>query len=79
MQSDLEILHRMVAECVMTTRSEQERSVLRSFGSELGAVQRRIQCRKEPPTEEEIEIALTCVLALAHRRTSPRDAEYPPS
>ncbi len=79
MRGDLAVLHRMVAECVLTSPSEQERWVLRTFGSELGAVQRRIQCRQEPPTEEEIEIALTVVLALVHRRTPSAHEEYPPS
>jgi len=66
---DLVLLHRIVAEWVLLSPCDTERATLRSFGAELGAVQRRIQLRTEPPTEEEIEIALTAVLALANRRT----------
>lgn len=69
MGGDLVPLHRMVAECVLNSPCDIERAALRTFGAELGAVQRRIQLRPEPPTEEEIEIALTAVLALANRKT----------
>ncbi len=61
-------MHREVARWVLESPSEAEKNALRFFGAELGAVQRRIQRRMEPPTEEEIEIALTAVLALVHRR-----------
>lgn len=68
MNGDLAVLHREVARWVLDSPNEAERNALRFFGAELGAVQRRIQRRAEPPTEEEIEIALTAVLALVHRR-----------
>jgi hypothetical protein len=68
MNDDLEHLHRLVARWVLDSPSEEERTALRHFGAELGAVQRRIRLRGSPPTEEEIEIALTVVLALSHRR-----------
>jgi nucleoid DNA-binding protein len=68
MNREIEHLHRVVAEWVLDSATERERSALRSFGAELGAVQRRIRLRPSPPTEEEIEIALTAVLALSHRR-----------
>lgn len=69
MSGELSLLHREVARWVLESPTEAERNALRYFGAELGAVQRRIQRRMEPPTEEEIEIALTAVLALVHRRT----------
>lgn len=69
MYGELELLHRIVAEWVLHSPTPQERAALRTFGGELGAVQRRMRRRTEPPTEEEIEIALTAVLALVHRRT----------
>ena len=73
MNGDLAILHREVARWVLESPTEGERNALRYFGAELGAVQRRIRRREEPPTEEEIEIALTAVLALVHRRA---ETEY---
>jgi hypothetical protein len=68
MNGDLQLVHRLVAQWVLESPTEEERAVLRYFGAELGAVQRRIKRRSEPPTEEEIEIALTAVLALVHRK-----------
>jgi len=67
MGGDLGELHAIVASYVIGTQSEQERAVLRHFGSELGAVKRRIQRRAQEPTQEEIEIALTAVYALSRR------------
>lgn len=69
MDGDLGQLRAIVAEWVLCTECEKQRAALRAFGSELGAVQRRIRNRPVPPTCEEIEIALTAVLALAGRRT----------
>lgn len=67
MGGDLDRLHAIVATYVIGASTEQERAVLRHFGSELGAVQRRIARRPEEPTQEEIEIALTAVYALSRR------------
>lgn len=69
MDGDLGQLRAIVAEWVLCTECHEKRAALRAFGSELGAVQRRIRNRAVPPTCEEIEIALTAVLALAGRRT----------
>jgi hypothetical protein len=71
MDRDLDALRAIVAEWVLECPSEQERAVLRYFGAELGAVQRRIRCRRQPPTEEEVEIALAAVWALMARRARP--------
>ncbi len=71
MNRDVETLHAIVAEWILRAQTPEERALLRGFGAELGAVQRRIRCRQEPPTEEEIEIALTCVLALVGRKVAP--------
>jgi hypothetical protein len=76
MDGELSILHREVARWVLESPSQAEKNALRYFGAELGAVQRRIRRRMEPPTEEEVEIALTAVLALVHRRA---ESEHPPS
>ncbi len=76
MDGELERLHRIVAEWVMQSASDRERAALRYFGAELGAVQRRIRSRTEPPSAEDIEIALTAVLALVNRRAR---AEHQPS
>lgn len=67
MDRDIDALWAIVAGYVLSTACEQERAVLRHFGTELAAVQRRIQRRPVPPSEEEIEIALTAVLALSRR------------
>ncbi|MFO0564829.1 MAG: hypothetical protein U0263_04155 [Polyangiaceae bacterium] len=68
MDRDLEELHCIVAEWVVKATDDRERARYRVFGSELAAVKRRISKRQSPPTREEIEIALTAVLALSGRR-----------
>jgi len=68
MDGELDHLHRIVAEWVLQSQTESERAALRYFGAELGAVQRRIRLRPEPPSAEEIEIALTAVFALVNRK-----------
>lgn len=72
MNRNLDELHAIVAEWVVGERDDLERARYRVFGSELGAVQRRISARSSPPTNEEIEIALTAVLALSGRRVRGR-------
>jgi len=67
MNRDVEDLHRIVAEWVIRERNERERARYRRFGAELRAVKARIQARPAPPTEEEVEIALTALLAIAGR------------
>jgi hypothetical protein len=67
MAGDLEHLHAIVANYVVEAETEHERAVLRRFGGELGAVQRRIAKRPKEPSQEEIEIALTAVYALSRR------------
>jgi len=76
MGDDLELLHQVVARWILESPTEHDRAVFRYFGAELGPVQRRIRLRNEPPTEEEVEIALTAVLALMKRRS---DEESLPS
>jgi len=68
MSGDLSVLHQEVARWVLESPREEEKNAIRYFGAELGAVQRRIRRRVEPPTDEEVEIALTAVLALVQRR-----------
>jgi hypothetical protein len=66
----------------LSSPDDAERAAFRFFGAELGAVQRRIRSRAAPPTAEEVEIALTAVLALVNRRVgarSVRAAGYEPS
>jgi hypothetical protein len=65
---DLVMLHEVVARWVVAERDADERARYRAFGSELSAVKRRIEARSVPPTQEEIEIALTALLVLAGRR-----------
>lgn len=68
MDHELDELHAIVAEWVIGEKNDLERARYRVFGAELGAVKRRISARSSPPTREEIEIALTAVLALSGRR-----------
>lgn len=68
MHRNLEELHNIVAEWVVREPSEQERARYRTFGSELRKVQVRISARPSPPSEEDIEVALTALLALSGRR-----------
>jgi hypothetical protein len=72
MNRDLDELHSIVAEWVLGEADDHERARYRVFGSELSAVKRRISARTSPPTHEEIEIALTAVLALSGRRVRGR-------
>lgn len=68
MNHDVEELHGIVAEWVVRSPDDEERARLRAFGSELGKVKARIGARPAPPTQEEIEIALTALLAVASWR-----------
>jgi hypothetical protein len=65
---DVDELRQIVAHWVISESCEQERARYRRFGAELRAVKRRIEARPTPPTEEEIEIALTALLALSGPR-----------
>jgi hypothetical protein len=67
---DLEVddLRSIVARWVLEEHDESERARYRYFGAELRALKHRIQRRATPPSEEEIEIALTALLALAGHR-----------
>ena len=53
---------------LVLTVDEQERARYRVFGSTLRELKCRIVARHTPPTQEEIEIALTVLLLLAGRR-----------
>lgn len=75
MDRDVHELRGIVAEWVVSESSAHERARYRTFGAELGKVQMRISKRPAPPTEEEIEIALTALLALSGRRVSRVQAE----
>ncbi len=67
---DLEVddLRAIVARWVLAESDETERARYRRFGAELRALKARIKARTTPPTEEEIEIALTALLVLSGRR-----------
>lgn len=68
MDHDVDELHQIVARWIVNEPSEVERARLRAFGAELRAMKVRIERRPTPPSEEEIEIALTAMLALVGRR-----------
>ena len=68
MSHDLHELRSIVAHWVVNEPSETERFRYRRFGAELRAVKDRIAARPAPPSEEELEIALTALLVLSGRR-----------
>jgi hypothetical protein len=68
MDRQVEELHEIVARWILSADDGGERARYRAFGSELRAVKQRIAARPEPPTQEEVEIALTALLVLAGRR-----------
>lgn len=70
MDHEVDELHQIVARWIVNEPSEVERARLRAFGAELRAMKVRIGRRPTPPSEEEIEIALTAMLALVGRRES---------
>ena len=65
---DVDELRHIVAHWVVSESREEERARYRRFGAELSALKRRIQARPTPPTEEEVEIAITALLALSGPR-----------
>jgi hypothetical protein len=65
---DVDQLRSIVAQWVINEASELERARYRRFGAELRALKRRLEARPVFPSEEEIEIALTALLALSGRR-----------
>ncbi len=67
---DVASLRTIVASWVVNASSPHERARYRRFGAELSALKRRIAARSEPPSEEEVEIALTALLALSGRAAS---------
>src|SRR5690606_32646312 len=72
---DVEELRQIVARWIVNEPCETERARYRAFGVELRALKSRILRRPIPPSEEEIEIALTALLALAGRRRACRPLE----
>jgi hypothetical protein len=59
-----------VARWVVNEPCETERARYRRFGSELRALKQRISLRQEPPSEEDVAIALTALLVIAGRSES---------
>jgi hypothetical protein len=74
---DVASLRTIVASWVVNASSQEERARYRRFGAELSALQRRIAARSEPPSEEEVEIALTALLALSGRAVSEAERQRP--
>ncbi|MBX3127805.1 MAG: hypothetical protein KF718_13865 [Polyangiaceae bacterium] len=69
---ELSELRTIVAHWVVSEHDDFERARYRTFGGELGSLKERISRRPVPPSEEEVEIALTAMLALAGRRLEER-------
>jgi hypothetical protein len=67
MNRDVDDLRRVVAEWVVREQSERERARYRRFGAALSTLKARIAARSVPPTEEELEIAMTAMLVIAGR------------
>ncbi len=73
---DLEVgqLQSIVARWVVNEPDELERARYRTFGARLRGLKERIVARPQPPSDEEVEIAITAMLALAGRRERDRRA-----
>lgn len=67
MDRDVDELRHIVAQWVVGEHNERERARYRRFGAELRVLKARIAARPTPPTEEELEIAITALLVLAGR------------
>ena len=70
MHRDVSELREVVARWVVGAASEEERARYRRFGADLSELKRRISSRTAPPTEEELEIAMTVLLVIAGRRNA---------
>lgn len=68
MHRELEELRTIVAEWVLLADDERERAKYRRFGAELRGLKDRIRARPVPPTEEELEIAITAMLVIVGRQ-----------
>jgi hypothetical protein len=68
MDRDVDELRCIVAEWVICERDELERARYRRFGAELRALKDRIRARPTPPTQEELEIAMTAMLVIVGRQ-----------
>lgn len=71
---DVDDLRAIVARWVLAEADESERARYRRFGAELRALKARIQARATPPSEEEVEIALTALLVLSGPRVQAETA-----
>ncbi len=74
MNRDVDDLRRVVAEWVVRERNERERARYRRFGAALSTLKARIAARSVPPTEEELEIAMTAMLVILGRGIANRES-----
>jgi hypothetical protein len=74
MNRDVDDLRRVVAEWVVREQSARERARYRRFGAELSSLKARIAARPVPPTEEELEIAMTAMLVIVGRALAGQDS-----
>ncbi|MEZ4225183.1 MAG: hypothetical protein R3B13_29800 [Polyangiaceae bacterium] len=65
---DVPELQSIVARWVVNESDELERARYRAFGADLRGLKERILARPNPPSEEEVEIAITAMLALVGHR-----------
>lgn len=63
--SDLEELEEIVARWTKDAPSERDRHYYRQFGSKLLELKRQLSTLPEPPSREDLEVALTMMLKLA--------------
>ena len=73
---DIDELREIVARWVLNESSEAERARYRRFGAELGALKARISAQKVAPSDEEVEMALSALLAIVGNRAD--DTERQP-
>lgn len=65
---DVDELRAIVARWVVNEPSEAERARYRRFGAELGALKARFSSQKVAPSDEEVEMALSALLAILGNR-----------
>jgi len=74
---DIEELRTIIARFIVSEPSEAERARYRRFGAELAGLKARLAARKIPPSDEEVELALSTLLVLAAAREPENEADVP--
>ena len=74
---DIEELRGIIARFIVSEPTPAERARYRRFGAELGGLKARLEARKIPPSDEEVELALSTLLVLAGASPEGDEADVP--